>query len=68
MARYLGPKAKLSRREGTDLFLKSARRAIGDKANSIPSQVNMAALLVPVRLITVCNCAKNKKSNACMAF
>ena len=27
MARYLGPKAKLSRREGTDLFLKSARRA-----------------------------------------
>ena len=32
MARHLGPKAKLSRREGTDLFLKSARRAIGDKA------------------------------------
>ncbi|WP_309625359.1 30S ribosomal protein S4 [Methylibium sp.] len=32
MARYLGPKAKLSRREGTDLFLKSARRAIGDKS------------------------------------
>ncbi len=32
MARLLGPKAKLSRREGTDLFLKSARRAIGDKA------------------------------------
>ena len=31
MARYLGPKAKLSRREGTDLFLKSARRSIGDK-------------------------------------
>ncbi len=34
MARYLGPKAKLSRREGTDLFLKSARRAIGDKSKS----------------------------------
>lgn len=32
MARYLGPKAKLSRREGTDLFLKSARRPIGDKS------------------------------------
>ena len=31
MARYLGPKAKLSRREGTDLFLKSARRALSDK-------------------------------------
>jgi small subunit ribosomal protein S4 len=32
VARYLGPKAKLSRREGTDLFLKSARRAISDKS------------------------------------
>jgi small subunit ribosomal protein S4 len=32
VARYLGPKAKLSRREGTDLFLKSARRPISDKA------------------------------------
>ena len=32
MARYLGPKAKLSRREGTDLFLKRARRPIADKA------------------------------------
>lgn len=32
MARYIGPKAKLSRREGTDLFLKSARRSIADKS------------------------------------
>ncbi len=32
MARYLGPKAKLARREGTDLYLKSARRAISDKS------------------------------------
>ena len=31
MARYLGPKCKLSRREGTDLFLKSARRSLDDK-------------------------------------
>ena len=40
MARYLGPKAKLSRREGTDLFLKSARRPISDKAkfDSKPGQ------------------------------
>ena len=40
MARYLGPKGKLSRREGTDLFLKSARRPIGDKAkfDSKPGQ------------------------------
>ncbi len=32
MARYIGPKAKLSRREGTDLLLKSARRSISDKS------------------------------------
>jgi small subunit ribosomal protein S4 len=32
VARYLGPKAKLARREGTDLFVKSARRPISDKA------------------------------------
>ncbi len=40
MARYLGPKAKLSRREGTDLFLKSARRSISDKVkfDSKPGQ------------------------------
>lgn len=40
MARYLGPKGKLSRREGTDLYLKSARRAISDKVkfDSKPGQ------------------------------
>ena len=40
MARYLGPKAKLSRREGTDLLLKSSRRSIADKAkfDSKPGQ------------------------------
>jgi small subunit ribosomal protein S4 len=32
VARYLGPKAKLARREGTDLYLKSARRPIADKS------------------------------------
>ncbi|GFN45084.1 30S ribosomal protein S4 [Candidatus Regiella insecticola] len=31
MARYLGPKLKLSRREGTDLFLKSGVRTIDSK-------------------------------------
>ena len=31
MARYLGPKCKLSRREGTDLFLKSGVRTLEDK-------------------------------------
>ena len=31
MARYNGPKCKLARREGTDLFLKSARRSLETK-------------------------------------
>ncbi|AGF48681.1 small subunit ribosomal protein S4 [Candidatus Kinetoplastibacterium oncopeltii TCC290E] len=34
MARYIGPKCKLSRREGTDLFLKSARRSFDSKCKS----------------------------------
>ena len=40
MARYIGPKAKLSRREGTDLFLKSARRSLESKSklDSKPGQ------------------------------
>ncbi|QQS16534.1 MAG: 30S ribosomal protein S4 [Neisseriales bacterium] len=40
MARYIGPKCKLSRREGTDLFLKSARRSIESKCkiDSVPGQ------------------------------
>jgi len=31
MARYTGPTCKLARREGTDLFLKSAGRALDSK-------------------------------------
>jgi small subunit ribosomal protein S4 len=40
MARYLGPTCKLSRREGTDLFLKSGIRPLESKcrAESIPGQ------------------------------
>jgi len=40
VARFIGPKGKLSRREGTDLFLKSARRSISDKSkfDSKPGQ------------------------------
>ena len=34
MARYLGPKLKLSRREGTDLFLKSGVRALESKCRA----------------------------------
>ena len=40
MAKYLGPKCKLSRREGTDLFLKSRARGLESKCNieKIPGQ------------------------------
>ncbi|MEZ5503324.1 MAG: 30S ribosomal protein S4 [Halioglobus sp.] len=40
MARYIGPKCKLSRREGTDLFLKSGVRALESKCKveTIPGQ------------------------------
>ncbi|GLR25582.1 30S ribosomal protein S4 [Limnobacter litoralis] len=40
MARYIGPKCKLSRREGTDLGLKSTRRSLDSKCklDSKPGQ------------------------------
>ena len=40
MARYIGPKCKLSRREGTDLFLKSGVRRTRKQvqSRSIPGQ------------------------------
>jgi small subunit ribosomal protein S4 len=40
MARYIGPKCKLSRREGTDLLLKSGVRALESKCKveAIPGQ------------------------------
>ncbi len=40
MARYIGPKCKLSRREGTDLYLKSRSRSLDTKCNmeKVPGQ------------------------------
>jgi small subunit ribosomal protein S4 len=40
MARYIGPKCKLSRREGTDLLLKSGVRSLESKckAEAVPGQ------------------------------
>ncbi len=40
MARYLGPKCKLMRREGTDLFLKSRARSVESKCkfDKLPGQ------------------------------
>jgi small subunit ribosomal protein S4 len=44
MARYIGPKCKLSRREGTDLLLKSGVRSIEDKCkiNTPPGMLSGA--------------------------
>jgi small subunit ribosomal protein S4 len=45
MARYIGPKCKLMRREGVDLNLKSARRALDTKCKieNVPGQHGSAA-------------------------
>ena len=45
MARYIGPKCKLARREGTDLFLKSGVRALSSKckADVAPGQHGVEA-------------------------
>ena len=65
MARYLGPKCKLARREGTDLFLKSARRSLDSKCKLETSPVNTASKSGMRQLrITACSCAKSRSSSA----
>ena len=64
MARYLGPKLKLSRREGTDLFLKSGVRAIDTKCKISVKLNKLLASTVRVNrvcLTMVCSCVKSKK-------
>ena len=63
MARYLGPKLKLSRREGTDLFLKSGVRAIDSKC-----KIDTAPGQHGARLTMVVNYVKNKKFVVSMVF
>ncbi len=67
MARYLGPKLKLSRREGTDLFLKAAFAQSILNVKSIQRLVNMVPV-VAVCLTTVFSCVKTKKYVVCMAY
>lgn len=43
MARYIGPKCKLSRREGTDLFLKSGVRPLDSKCKADQAPGHAAA-------------------------
>ncbi len=67
MARYLGPTCKLSRREGTDLFLKSGVRPLDSKCKAETAPVFMA-LAVAVYRITVFSYVKSKKFVVSTAF
>jgi small subunit ribosomal protein S4 len=60
VARYIGPKAKLSRREGTDLFLKSARRSLDSKCKLDVKPGQHGANRAPVPRTTATSCAKSK--------
>jgi len=62
LARYRGPKCKLSRREGTDLYLKSARRALDTKCKQDSKPANIAEFLGQSHLIMENNLERNKKS------
>lgn len=64
MARYLGPKLKLSRREGTDLFLKSGVRAI-DTSVKLNKLLASTVRVNRVCLTMVCSCVKSKKFAVC---
>lgn len=68
MARYLGPKLKLSRREGTDLFLKSGVRAIDSKCkiNTAPGQHGLSANHVYQTMVV--SYVKNKRFVVSMVF
>ena len=60
MARYLGPTCKLSRREGTDLFLKSGIRPLESKCRADSVPVNMVRDVVVFQTMGY-SCEKNKK-------
>ena len=59
MARYLGPKYKLSKSLGS--YLKSARRGLESKCKLDVSQANMGGFLVHDRRIMVSNFRKSRR-------
>ncbi|EFE49484.1 30S ribosomal protein S4 [Neisseria elongata subsp. glycolytica ATCC 29315] len=61
MARYIGPKCKLARREGTDLFLKSARRSVESKCKFDSAPGQHGAKKHGFRGM-VCSCVKSKNT------
>ena len=60
MARYIGPKCKLSRREGTDLQLKSGVTAFDKKCKSKQLPASMAPVAGGCR-ITAFSCVRSRK-------
>ena len=61
MARYIGPKCKLSRREGTDLQLKSGVKPFDVKTKKLTKHlVSMVRLAVVSNLSIHYNYVKNK--------
>jgi len=67
MARYLGPKLKLSRREGTDLFLKSVFARSIPSVKLITHQV-YTALVAVVYLSMAFSFVRSKKFVVSTAF
>jgi len=61
MARYLGPKLKLSRREGTDLQLKSGVKAYEEKTKKLTVPLVNMVIHVAKRQSILHSFVKNKK-------
>ena len=67
MARYIGPKLKLSRREGTDLGLKSGVKPYDVKTKKSVHLVNMVLAVIKVQN-TLYSYVKNKKLSVSMVY
>jgi small subunit ribosomal protein S4 len=65
MARYLGPKCKLSRREGTDLFLKSGVKSLEAKCKLEVPPGGIKGERKPRLSATACSCARSRSCAAC---
>ncbi len=68
MARYIGPKCKLSRREGTDLQLKSGVKPFDVKTKKSAKAPGQHAKAVLNNLSIHYNYVKNKKYVVCTVF
>ena len=67
MARYIGPSIKLSRREGTDLFLKSGVKAFASREDQESFLVSIGKTDL-VLLNTVFSYVKSRKFVVFMVF